>query len=57
MPKYADPRCYNTYEERRKAALERRDLTRLYCRGCRMETGHAHGSRFAYCLRCLRNHP
>jgi hypothetical protein len=55
--RYADPRMYAKYEQRLAAARERRDVVRLYCRGCRFETNHAHGTRYAYCLTCLRNHP
>lgn len=54
--RYADPRLYSNYEQRLAAARERRDAVRKYCRGCWSETFHAHGSRYAYCLRCLRNH-
>lgn len=54
--RYADPRVYAKYGQRLAAARERRDVVRLYCRGCRSETNHAHGSRYAYCLTCLRNH-
>lgn len=57
--RYADPRCYTgpaDYERRLAAARERHDAVRKYCLGCRCETYHANGSRYAYCLRCLRNH-
>ena len=52
--RYADPRCYGRYEARLAAAYERRDVQRKWCSGCRQETNHAHGSRFPYCLVCLR---
>lgn len=53
---HGDPRSYNDYQSRYQAALQRRDIKRLYCRKCQCETYHSHGTRFAYCLRCFRNH-
>ena len=55
--RYADPRSYPDYKRRVAAALERRDIKRIYCLFCRFETFHSHGTRYAYCLTCMHNQP